>query len=90
MFGSHGLYAYDLNGKLLWKQDIGMLDSGWFYDADYQWEHGSSPIIYHDLVIVQADVQKDSFIAAYSLEERQTCLENSARRDLFVGYTDDL
>jgi len=69
LFGSHGLYAYNLNGKLLWKQDIGMLDSGWFYDADYQWEHGSSPIIYRDLVIVQADIQKDSFIAAYSLKD---------------------
>jgi hypothetical protein len=68
LFGSHGLYAYDLNGKLLWKQDIGVLDSGWFYDPDYQWEHGSSPIIYRDLVIIQADVQKDSFIAAYSLK----------------------
>ena len=68
LFGSHGLYAYDLNGKLLWKQDIGMLDSGWFYDADYQWEHGSSPVIFRDLVIVQADIQKDSFIAAYSLK----------------------
>lgn len=69
LFGSHGLYAYDLNGKLLWKQDLGVLDSGWFYDPDYQWEHGSSPVIYRDLVIVQADVQKDSFIAAYSLKD---------------------
>ena len=68
LFGSHGLYAYNLDGKLLWKQDIGVLDSGWFYDPDYQWEHGSSPIIYRDLVIVQADIQKDSFIAAYSLK----------------------
>src|SRR5918999_2519339 len=68
MFGSEGLYAYDLNGKLLWKQDLGVLDAGWFYDVDYQWEHGSSPIIFRDLVIVQADVQKDSFIAAYSLK----------------------
>ena len=68
LFGSHGLYAYDLNGKLLWKQDLGVLDSGWFYDADYQWEHGSSPVIYKDLVIIQADVQKDSFIAAYYLK----------------------
>jgi outer membrane protein assembly factor BamB len=68
LFGSNGLYTYDLDGKLLWKQDLGVLDSGWFYDADYQWEHGSSPVIYKDLVIVQADVQKDSFIAAYSLK----------------------
>ena len=68
LFGSEGLYTYDLNGKLLWKQDLGVLDSGWFYDADYQWEHGSSPIIYKDLVIIQADVQKNSFIAAYDLK----------------------
>jgi outer membrane protein assembly factor BamB len=68
LFGSHGLYAYDLNGKLLWKQDLGVLDAGWFYDPDYQWEYGSSPIIFRDLVIIQADVQKDSFIAAYNIK----------------------
>lgn len=68
LFGSHGLYAYDLDGKLKWKQDLGVLDAGWFYDADYQWEHGSSPVIYKDLIIIQADVQKDSFIAAYELK----------------------
>src|SRR5687768_10298665 len=68
MFGSEGLYAYDMNGKLLWKQDLGVLDAGWFYDVDYQWEYGSSPIIYKDLVIVQADIQKDSFIAAYDIK----------------------
>ncbi len=67
-FGSHGMYAYNLNGKLLWKQDLGIFDAGWFYDPDYQWEYGSSPVIYKDLVIVQADVQKDSYIAAYSLK----------------------
>ncbi len=68
MFGSEGLYAYDLNGKLLWKQDLGVLDAGWFYDVDYQWEYGSSPIIYKNLVIVQADIQKNSFIAAYDIK----------------------
>lgn len=68
LFGSEGLYTYDLNGKLLWKQDLGVLDAGWFYDVDYQWEYGSSPIIYRNLVIVQADIQKNSFIAAYDLK----------------------
>jgi outer membrane protein assembly factor BamB len=67
-FGSEGLFAYDLNGNLLWKQNLGVLDAGWFYDVDYQWEYGSSPVIYKDLVIVQADLQKDSFIAAYDLK----------------------
>lgn len=69
LFGSQGLLiCYDMNGKLLWKQDTGILDSGWFYDADYQWGHASSPIIYRNLVIVQADIQKDSFIAAYDIK----------------------
>jgi outer membrane protein assembly factor BamB len=68
LFGSEGLYAYDFNGKLMWKQDLGVLDAGWFYDPDYQWEYGSSPIIYKNLVIVQADLQKNSFVAAYDLK----------------------
>ena len=67
-FGSEGLYAYSLDGKLLWKQDLGLLDAGWFYDVDYQWEYGSSPIIFKNLVIVQADIQKNSFIAAFDIK----------------------
>ena len=35
---------------------------------DYQWEYGSSPVIYKNLVIVQADLQKNSFIAAYDIK----------------------
>lgn len=69
LFGAEGLYCYDLNGKLLWKKDLGLLDSGWFYDPDYQWGHGSSPVIYKNLVIVQCDIQKNSFIAAYDLKD---------------------
>ena len=68
LFGSEGLFAYDLNGKQLWKQDVGVLDAGWFYDVDYQWEYASSPIIYKNMVIIQADIQKDSFIAAYDIK----------------------
>ncbi len=32
-FGSEGLYAYDLNGKLLWKKDLGVLDAGLLHRA---------------------------------------------------------
>lgn len=69
LFGSEGLYAYDFSGKLLWKQDLGVLSAGWFYDPDYEWGVGSSPIIYKDLVIVQCDVQENSFIAAFRLSD---------------------
>jgi outer membrane protein assembly factor BamB len=70
-FGSEGLYCYDFDGKQRWKQSLGVLDTGWFYDADYQWGFGSSPIIYRDLAIVQCDGSKNSFIAAYRLEDGQ-------------------
>ena len=33
-FGSEGLYAYDMNGKLLWKQDLGILDPGYAGQPD--------------------------------------------------------
>jgi putative CocE/NonD family hydrolase len=68
-FGSEGLYCYDREGKLLWQKNLGTLDSGWFYDADYQWGFGSSPIIYKGLVIVQCDVGKGSFIAAFRVDD---------------------
>ncbi len=64
-FGSEGLYAFDLDGKLLWKQEVGPLDQGAFDLPDYQWGSASSPIIYKDLVIVQCDQQKGSFVAAF-------------------------
>ena len=68
LFGAVGvLAAWDMNGKALWKTDVGILDSGWFFDPTYQWGHSSSPIIHKDKVIVQADVQKNSFIAAYDV-----------------------
>jgi outer membrane protein assembly factor BamB len=68
LFGSIGLLvAWDLDGKELWRADAGVLDSGWFFDATYQWGHASSPIIYKNSVIVQADVQEHSYIAAWDL-----------------------
>jgi outer membrane protein assembly factor BamB len=64
-FGSEGLYAYDFDGKLLWQKNLGVLNAGWFFDPDYEWGFGSSPIIYKNMVILQCDIQRDSFIAAF-------------------------
>ncbi|MGF1578371.1 MAG: ankyrin repeat domain-containing protein [Gemmataceae bacterium] len=69
LFASEGMYCYDFAGKRIWKKDLGTLSSGWFYDTAYQWGFGSSPIIYRQLVIVQCDTGKDSFIAAYRLQD---------------------
>ena len=70
LFGTIGmLVCYDMDGKQLWQTDVGVLDTGWFYDRSYQWGHASSPVIYKDLVIVQADIYANSFIAAYKLSD---------------------
>jgi len=68
-FGSEGLYAYDLQGKLLWQKDLGLLDAGFYMVPDAQWETGSSPVIHDGMVIIQADVQKGSFLAMFDARD---------------------
>jgi outer membrane protein assembly factor BamB len=68
-FGPEGLYCYDFEGRLLWQRDLGTLDSSFAIDREYEWGFGSSPIIHDGLVILQCDLSKGSFIAAYSLED---------------------
>jgi outer membrane protein assembly factor BamB len=67
-FGSEGLYTYDLNGKLLWKKDLGILDAGFYMVPTAQWGFASSPVLHDGMVIIQADVQKDSFLAAFDVK----------------------
>ena len=73
MMGSEGLYAYDIEGRLLWKRDLGRLDPGYVDDPTDEWGPASSPVIHDGLVIVQNDRQKDSYVAAFDVatgEER--------------------
>ncbi len=68
-FGSEGMYCYDMEGNLIWKKDLGTLDWGFYRMPSAQWGGGSSPIIHKQMVIIQCDVQKDSFIAAFNLKD---------------------
>ena len=43
MFGSEGLYAFTVDGDLLWKQDLGTIDATASYDESYVWGPASSP-----------------------------------------------
>jgi outer membrane protein assembly factor BamB len=67
-FGSEGLYCYDLKGKLAWKKDLGIIDQGAFDVPDYQWGSAASPVIWHGRAIIQVDMQKGSFLAAFDLK----------------------
>jgi outer membrane protein assembly factor BamB len=59
-FGSEGLLAYDFEGALVWRKDLGDLPS---------WGHGqgTSPLLHGDLLILQVDRNQGegSFIAAF-------------------------
>lgn len=68
-FGSEGLYAFDMKGRQLWKKDLGVLDAGYYVAPEAQWGTGSSPVIHDGVVVVQADVQKGSFIAAFDAKD---------------------
>ena len=73
MMGSEGLYAYDMEGRLLWKEDFGRLDVGYVDDPTDEWGPASSPVIHDGLVIVQNDRHENSYVAAFDVatgEER--------------------
>jgi outer membrane protein assembly factor BamB len=70
-FGSEGLHCYDMDGTLLWKKDMGMLDSGYYMVPDAQWGFASSPLIHQGRLILLCDVQKDSFLAALDVTTGQ-------------------
>lgn len=62
LFGSEGLYCYDMEGKLLWKKGLGVLDAGYRKAPEMQWEFASSPVIFDGKVIIQADIRHGSFL----------------------------
>lgn len=55
-FGSAGLFAYDLKGKLLWKADLGR--------QRHTWGYASSPVLYGDQVFLNFGPGERSFLVA--------------------------
>lgn len=54
--GSAGLVCYDMQGKLLWKYDVGKLE--------HVWGNASSPVLYNDLVILWCGPGSRQFLLA--------------------------
>ncbi|MEQ1860547.1 MAG: PQQ-binding-like beta-propeller repeat protein [Chthoniobacteraceae bacterium] len=54
-FGNAGVHAFGINGKKLWDVSVG--------DRAHDWGHGSSPILYGDLLIVNAALESDTLLA---------------------------
>ncbi len=54
-FGKSGVFAYDHQGEQLWHADVGSNTSGWGTAA--------SPVLYKDMVFINASVESESLIA---------------------------
>jgi outer membrane protein assembly factor BamB len=54
-FGKSGVMAFDLDGKQLWRTSVGTRTHGWGC--------GTSPVLYEDLVIVNASVESGELVA---------------------------
>lgn len=54
-FGKSGVLAYDHDGDQLWHADVGSKTSGWGTAA--------SPVLYKDLVFINASVESESLVA---------------------------
>jgi outer membrane protein assembly factor BamB len=74
--GARGLIAVDLNGALVWHQDLGAMDA----------YHGTagSPLLYRDRLILYQDQFSGSFIAAFDTRTGRPLWRTS--RDASVGW----
>jgi len=57
-FGMTGLFCYDLDGKLVWKKDLGA------FPMQMGWGTGSSPVLEGDRLFIQCDNEEKSFVVA--------------------------
>lgn len=83
-FGSEGLYCYNMKGDLQWEKDFGVLKSNFFLAPGAEWEFASSPLIHKNTVIIQCDVDKNSFVAAFNLETGREIWKQE--RDEYPGW----
>ncbi|MGB0579841.1 MAG: PQQ-binding-like beta-propeller repeat protein [Limisphaerales bacterium] len=78
-FGSHGIYCYDLTGKQLWKNGLGLLSGAPSDNHNLDWGYSSSPIIHAGKVIVQCDTPERAFIAVLDIETGKETLSINRR-----------
>ncbi len=88
LLGSEGLVAFDVAGKELWRQDLGVMSVGLADDPTYEWGPASSPVIHGNTVIVQNDRYRDSFLIAFDLTSGKELWRSS--RDELPAWTTPL
>ncbi len=62
-FGKSGVFAFDHNGNQKWHADVG--------ERTHGWGSGTSPVIWNDLLLVNASVESQSLVALNRLSGEQ-------------------
>ena len=65
-FGAEGLHCFDLDGRLLWKRDLGLIDISKY---GIGWGYASSPALHGDRIVLVCDDPKNPFVAALRLSD---------------------
>jgi len=65
-FGSRGVYCYDLDGKLQWKRDLGLMHTR------LGWGEGASPALHGDSLVLNWDQEKGSFVICLDAKTGKT------------------
>ena len=71
-FGKTGVFKFDLEGKQIWQADVGSKTHGWGC--------GTSPVLFEDLVIVNASVESGSLVAIDKTSGREVWRAGGMRR----------
>lgn len=69
MFGSEGLFCFDMDGRKLWHKDLGKLHAGPYNAPRLQWGFASSPVLHEGRVIVQCDTLSEHFLAVFDAQD---------------------
>jgi outer membrane protein assembly factor BamB len=86
IFGSEGLFCFDMEGKLLWHKDLGKMDGGPYDAPSLQWGFASSPVIQDGKIIVQCDVLSGQSLAAFNAADGKE-LWRTKREDVATWST---
>lgn len=65
-FGSEGLYCYDMQGKLLWSRDLGVINVSKY---GIGWGFASSPAVRDNRVALLCDAPDNPFLAVFRLSD---------------------
>lgn len=81
-FGSFGLYALDFDGNVVWKHDVPRLQT------KHAHGEGASPALYEDVIVINCDHEKRSFVRAINTATGETIWEKE--RDEVTSWASPL